>query len=151
MFVLFINYYYICKQIVNKMNTRLQQFLGAENISQSQFADSIGVARASVSHILAGRNKPGYDFILSMARHYPALNIEWLITGNGRMYKAVSGQAPVQNESGSESLFPEVEIVPEAPVIERNTLDVRPKRAKTQRSISKIVVFYDDNSFEEIG
>ena len=151
MFVLFINYYYICKQIVNKMNTRLQQFLGAENISQSQFADSIGVARASVSHILAGRNKPGYDFILSMARHYPALNIEWLITGNGRMYKAVSGQAPAQNESGSESLFPEVEIVPEAPVIERNTLDVRPKRAKTQRSISKIVVFYDDNSFEEIG
>ena len=45
------------------MNIRLQQFLSAENLSQAQFADIIGVARASVSHIIAGRNKPGFDFI----------------------------------------------------------------------------------------
>ena len=51
------------------MNTRLQQFLSAENISQSQFADTIGVARASVSHILAGRNKPGFDFLVGMSQH----------------------------------------------------------------------------------
>ena len=68
------------------MNKRLEQFLAAENISQAEFADKIGVARASVSHVLAGRNKPGYDFIESMARHYPALNIDWIITGRGKMY-----------------------------------------------------------------
>ena len=50
------------------MNSRLQQFLDAENINQAQFADSIGVARASVSHILAGRNRPGYDFIANMLK-----------------------------------------------------------------------------------
>jgi transcriptional regulator with XRE-family HTH domain len=69
------------------MNSRLLQFIQAENISQSQFADSIGVARASVSHILAGRNKPGFDFIGSMARRYPSLNVDWLVTGRGKMYK----------------------------------------------------------------
>lgn len=69
------------------MNKRIQQFLAAENITQSQFADSINVARASVSHIIAGRNKPGFDFIENMARRYPSLNLEWLITGKGRMYK----------------------------------------------------------------
>ena len=69
------------------MNQRLQQFLSAENISQSQFADTIGVARASVSHILAGRNKPGFDFILGMAKAFPTLNIDWLITGKGKMYR----------------------------------------------------------------
>ena len=58
------------------MNQRLQQFLSAENISQAQFADSIGVARASVSHILAGRNKPGFDFIESMARKYPNVSMD---------------------------------------------------------------------------
>ena len=41
-----------------KMNRRLLQFLAAENISQAAFADKIHVARASVSHILKGRNKP---------------------------------------------------------------------------------------------
>ena len=69
------------------MNTRLQQFLSAENISQSEFADTIGVARASVSHILAGRNKPGFDFLVGMCQHYPPLNLEWLLTGKGRMYQ----------------------------------------------------------------
>lgn len=69
------------------MNKRLQQFIFAENISQSSFADTLGVARASVSHILSGRNKPGFDFIESLTKAYPALNIEWLITGEGKMYK----------------------------------------------------------------
>ena len=73
------------------MNKRLEQFLKAENISQSQFADSIGVARASVSHILAGRNKPGFDFLVSMSRQYPALNLEWLITGKGKMFSGGIG------------------------------------------------------------
>ena len=76
------------------MNTRLQQFIRAENLSQSQFADAIGVARASISHILAGRNKPGFDFIESMARHFPALNLEWLITGKGKMYKDTISDSP---------------------------------------------------------
>ena len=72
------------------MNTRLEQFLSAENLSQSQFADTIKVARASVSHILAGRNKPGWDFLTSMMKHYPNLNLEWLMTGSGKMYKSAS-------------------------------------------------------------
>ena len=80
------------------MNSRLQQFLNAENLTQAQFADSIDVARASISHILAGRNKPGFEFIESLAKHYPALNIEWFITGKGRMYKTASepAQEPVR-------------------------------------------------------
>lgn len=106
------------------MINRLLQFLGAENISQSQFADTIGVARASVSHILSGRNKPGYDFIEGIMLHYPALNMEWLITGRGRMYKC--------SDTGGESLFSE-----------ENTVQVG-------RRIERVVVFYSDNTFQEI-
>ena len=67
------------------MNLRLQQFINAENITQSELADTIGVARGSISHILSGRNKPSFDLIEKMAACYPALNIEWLITGKGKM------------------------------------------------------------------
>ena len=74
------------------MNTRLKQFLAAENISQSQFADTIKVVRASVSHILAGRNKPGYEFLSGLMSHYPNLNIEWLMFGKGKMYKTQEQQ-----------------------------------------------------------
>lgn len=97
------------------MNTRLKQFLAAENISQSQFADTIKVVRASVSHVLAGRNKPGYDFIKAIMTAYPRLNIEWLIVGKGKMYKSAqdfneTAQSPVsaQIRDSREDEFPQL-------------------------------------------
>lgn len=148
------------------MNRRLQQFLAAENISQSQFADEIGVARASISHILAGRNKPGFDFIESMARHYPTLNLEWLVLGSGKMYKTATEAtpAPVQEHfTPVEKLFAdEVETAaielatgspspaPEPQPTERNTLRNKAQSIKGQRNISRIVIFYDDNTYQEL-
>ena len=147
------------------MNKRLQQFLAAENINQSHFADTIGVARASISHILAGRNKPGFDFIESMARHYPELNLEWLITGRGRMYNTqksapetpVEATTPLSPLAGN-GLFSEPEKQPEtasqtplSPQINSfDNLDNYIKNTNNQRTISKIIVFYSDGSFQEV-
>ena len=100
------------------MNKRLLQFLQAENISQAQLADTLSVARGSVSHILSGRNRPGFDFIESLLLHYPSLNLDWLITGKGRMYREEAEDSPQINI---------------------------PSRSK----VSKIMVFYDDGTFEE--
>lgn len=121
------------------MYHRLLQFINAENISQSQFADNIGVARASISHILSGRNKPGFDFIEGMARHYPALNLEWLITGKGKMYK------DMQDNLFSDSYDNNDDTGDEKKEIVQNT-----PASSDERSISKIVVFYDDNTFVEL-
>lgn len=154
MFVTFKYSCYICKQIVNIMDTRLQQFLSAENISQSQFADIIGVARASVSHILSGRNRPGFDFIERMAKCYPALNLEWLITGKGRMYKTDSEiVAPRLWDDEESSAIPADTVIKEydsPSPIERTTSTKVVQKSTNQRNISKIVVFYDDNTFQEL-
>ena len=104
------------------MDKRLQQFLDAENISQAQLADTLGVARAGISHILSGRNKPGFDFLEAMALHYPQISMDWLLTGKGRMYKDASAS------SGENPVFAAMQ----AP-----------------RRVSKILVFYDDNTFDE--
>ena len=88
------------------MNNRLQRFLDAENITQSQLAERLGVAKASISHILAGRNKPGFDFIQSMAQNYPDLNLDWLIAGKGKMYKSQnSPQAIVHRRQGQRPII----------------------------------------------
>ena len=132
------------------MNERLQQFLSAENLTQSQFADSINVARASISHILAGRNKPGFEFIESVARRYPSLNIEWFITGRGKMYKSAS-EAPaapvspvIEDAIPAEDLF-----AAHVESIKSNTLDRHAQTFKKEKNISKILVFYNDGTFEE--
>ena len=136
------------------MNRRLQQFLAAENISQSQFADTIGVARASISHILAGRNKPGFDFIERTARHYPDLNLDWLITGRGKMYSSAKSapEAPADPISPlppqtQGSLFDDPLPTPPASTIH---LDNRTQSTTNQRTISKIILFYTDGSFQEL-
>lgn len=101
------------------MDKRLQQFLDAESISQAQLAETLGVARAGISHILSGRNKPGFDFLEAMATRFPQISMDWLLTGKGRMYKDV----PAENSNFAATQPP--------------------------RRVSKILVFYDDNTFEE--
>lgn len=148
------------------MNRRLQQFLSAENISQAQFADSIDVARASVSHVLAGRNKPGYDFIRSISEHYPKLNLEWLISGKGKMYKSDSPAAPVSapaapsepvsslfNEESFDETYETANSAPASYNTENKPIQqsvIQENASLQQRSITKIIVFYDDNTFQEL-
>ena len=110
------------------MNRRLLQFLQAENVTQTQFADTLGVARGSVSHILSGRNKPGYDFLESLLLHYPSLNMEWLLTGKGRMY----GSSGPSEEAVQAQLPLEI-----------------PRKEHSEPTVTKILVFYSDNSFQE--
>lgn len=147
------------------MNNRLQQFLSAENISQAQFADTIDVARASVSHVLAGRNKPGYDFIKSISDHYPKLSMEWLINGKGKMYKDNStvppvSAAPAPEKNYDDDLFSSLEeekspatdeIQPKImSLTETKDLNKTTQVVNNKRSILKIVVFYDDNTYQEL-
>lgn len=151
------------------MNTRLQQFLNAENISQAQLADTLEVARAGVSHILAGRNKPSYDFITSLMLRFPKLNIEWLMFGKGKMYKDLTS-APIRKESNL--LFDEVELQddePEASAQEAVIPDVTVSEAANivsladiknsaqqvqsvvkQRNVKKILILFDDGSYQEM-
>lgn len=155
------------------MNTRLKQFLAAENISQSQFADTIRVVRASVSHVLSGRNNPSYEFIKAIMNCYPNLNMEWLMLGKGKMYKEQSESLPKAQTPAplpeSDLLFgdyyddmeitpPEEEkVVPfpeqevkNQPTTNINTLNNTIQTIVKQRNVSKILILFDDGTFQEM-
>lgn len=149
------------------MNGRLQKFLEAENITQSQMADRLGVAKASISHILAGRNKPGFEFIQNMARCFPDLNLEWLITGKGKMYKSAGErlvqpeiprqEPPVEQDLGlfgdnqsEPDLFPNDNAGEAAKVEEKVERDSPSESSASHPKIVKIMVFYDNGTFKEL-
>ena len=69
------------------MNNRLQQFLELENITPARLADTLGVQRSGLSHILSGRNKPGYEFLTKLLTKFPHINSDWLLLGKGKPYK----------------------------------------------------------------
>ena len=70
------------------MKDRLSKIISAEGLTPSTLADEIGVQRSGISHILSGRNYPSFDFMQKLLERFPKLNIEWLISGKGSMYKS---------------------------------------------------------------
>lgn len=152
--------------LITTMNTRLKQFLAAENITQSQFADTINVVRASVSHVLSGRNNPGYDFIKAIMTAYPALSMEWLILGRGKMYRESPTDAvtappepdfqPIYHEPDlfenldkQDENIPVVEVVP---TVSQTTVSQTtvPSPVVKQRKVVKVTIFFDDGTYQEM-
>ncbi|MDR0667882.1 MAG: helix-turn-helix transcriptional regulator [Prevotellaceae bacterium] len=136
------------------MTDRLTQFLATEQLSPTRFADLIGVQRSGVSHILAGRNKPGYDFLEKFLTRFPAVNIEWFITGKGKMYK--DRIMPELFDTPVATLPAEASTRADAPEEPPASPDPLPPCAKTtaqlsaeaiEKNIEKVMIFYSDNTF----
>ena len=57
---------------------RIELLMKCYNLSSSQFADRTGIQRASVSHILSGRNKPSLEVMLKIYDAFPNLDMNGL-------------------------------------------------------------------------
>lgn len=145
------------------MKDRIKNFIAAERLTPARFADIIGVQPATISHIISERNRPSLEFIQKMLASFPNLNPEWLIAGNGNMYKEQATphifeteKLPVNQNIAQENnnnqndgttvqslgLFSENNT--QSIEIEKNITD-----AKIQnREIEKIIICYSDKTFE---
>ncbi len=56
------------------------------NISASEFAETLGIQRSSISHFLSGRNNPSLDVIKKILTAYPDISADWLILDEGEMF-----------------------------------------------------------------
>jgi plasmid maintenance system antidote protein VapI len=88
----------------------------AEGLTNSKFASILGIQRSNITHIIDGRNKPSITFIEKLINKFPHVNIEWLITGIGEMYKQneisepKNGQKTNRKKVVPPTLFPEIAI-----------------------------------------
>jgi len=132
------------------MQDQIQEILTKERLSSSQFADRIGVQRSSVSHVLSGRNKPGFDFIQKILVAFPKIDGDWLITGSGEMYKGKSPSGDLF-EAKKETQLPDSEVKTEKRPV---TLNIRKQEKDVEkvlkkREIERVIVFYTDRTFRE--
>lgn len=112
------------------------------NLSARQFAQEIHVRPGTISNMMSGRNNPSLEVMKRIMERYPTLNPEWLILGVGNMWRTPPGQeaglfdglAPEGMKSRDHRSTKEEPSVPTA---------VPPK------TITKIVVYYSDNTYEE--
>ena len=139
---------------------RLKLILERVNLTPGNFADKIGVAPATISHILSGRNKyPSAEVMLRLHETYPDIDLNWLLTGEGTLVKddpdsmftgSLFGENPInptqrtsesenRKENALESAKNDDNVVVKQEIIYKE---------KPARNIAEIRIFYDDGTYE---
>jgi len=77
------------------MVERIRQLLHDKQLTPTQFADTIGIARPIVSHILSGRNKPSLEVVQKILAAFTDLSMPWLLNGSGPMWGPAAPVTPV--------------------------------------------------------
>ncbi len=137
------------------------------NLSPGNFAEQIGVAPATISHILSGRNKyPSAEVMLRLHEAYPEIDLNWLLTGEGMMKKddpdslftgtlfgeptLNAAKTSINAATSTEKPENRKEIQSDIPLNTDNTV-VKQEiiyKEKPSRKIAEIRIFYDDGTYE---
>lgn len=133
---------------VNSIIKRLSYFLDGKQISKSQFADACNIPRPTLSQLFSGKiRKVGDDIINTIHLTYPEIPMMWLLFGDGENPVFL----PSETKLHENSIFENSPRDDEAYRNLATTTDIGEKtfQDRPSKEISKIVVFFTDNSFEE--
>ncbi|WP_299209976.1 helix-turn-helix domain-containing protein [uncultured Dokdonia sp.] len=126
---------------------RLEKILKEYELSASTFADKIQVGRATISHILSGRNKPSLDFVMKIVQTFSQVDLYWLLEGKGTFPKTEehSTFTPTTN---SIKQYPnstkETSEDKDATTTIANSL----YHHESSKKIKRIIIFMEDGTFE---
>ena len=139
---------------------RLKLILERVNLTPGNFADKIGVAPATISHILSGRNKyPSAEVMLRLHETFPDIDLNWLLTGEGTLVK----DDPDSMFTGSlfgDNLLNATKSTTESENRKENSLETAKNtdnpivkqeiiyKEKPARKIEEIRIFFDDGTYE---
>ncbi len=108
-----------------EISERIRLVINSQNLTAAAFADKLGVQRSNVSHVLAGRNKPSFEFLEKLITAFPSVSVAWLVTGETKPIT----ETLTQTEKPLEKI-----------------LKVDSKT--NSKKVVKIMIFYDDFSIE---
>lgn len=136
--------------VLDAIKERIFQFIEDQGLSNADFAASIDIGSAVVSHMKNGRNKVSLNVYAKILNSFPILNPDWLLFGEGVMYRNESIDS-VQSTNFQPNLFTPTtkKIETEALKSTPNPVE-QPELIRASRQVKKIMIFYDDNSFQEL-
>ncbi|MDR1880393.1 MAG: helix-turn-helix domain-containing protein [Tannerellaceae bacterium] len=128
-----------------------------EAMNPAKFAETIGIQRSAMSHIISGRNNPSLDVVMKILERFTYVDSDWLLSGKGEMLRDGSTAAP-DLFSKTPINPPRVQVVPEyrrEKGVESPRMDTKQTendsviRVKTEsKNVTKIMIFYSDNTYD---
>ena len=76
------------------MNERLKKLRKELDMTQQEFADSIGIKRSTMATYESGRNEP-IDAVISLICKQHNVNEDWLRSGEGEMFEQLTEQEKI--------------------------------------------------------
>lgn len=121
---------------------RLEMVLDHYGISASELAEKIDFNRSTISHLLAGRNKPSLDFVMKLLQNFPEVSIDWLVLGKGVFPSLPSAAEKIPQEKKSESPPPDLfsEALPEK--------ELPSTKPDNKKQVERIAIFFSDGTFK---
>ncbi len=124
-----------------EFSERLEQIFEYYDLNASAFADKIDVGRASISHLLSGRNKPSLDFVMRVVKTFPEVELYWLLNGKGQFPEKENKETETKvNSSTSESKTIKTSTPPHP--------ESKPNDDYSNSDIKRIVIFYKNGTFK---
>ena len=147
------------------MREKLLKLMKSEKLSSSRLAEILEIQPSSISHILSGRNKPSYDFLVKILRRFPTLNPDWLLLDAEQMYRSneeldrrindtntqssqTTGSAEKMIVNSKSALNPKNEISQNSTNRPIENIATVANIATDGRTIERVIVLYTDKSFE---
>lgn len=133
------------------MKDRLNEIIEKKRLTATKFATLIDANPSAISHLLKGRNKPGYDLLVNIARAFPDISMDWLLTGKGKM--SVQQEIPEPTPIGTlfDAAYGKQEETP--PEETKAAVPSEPAARFTSedsgKSLKRIILFFSDGSFED--
>ena len=118
---------------MNKKNilNRIKKIITDNNLSNSEFAEKIGIPKSSVTHLLSERNKPSLDVIIKISETFDDISTDYLIFGYESDRELTSEQL--------NNLFDD---------LDKETSKDSVK--DSNNTIKYIILIYENNKFEQI-
>jgi len=140
------------------LSEKIKQILVEKNISPSHFADEIGIQRSSISHIIAGRNKPSLDIVQKIIKRFPDLGINWILEDE-HLPESISEITPfktdhsagtyAQKPVGSAFQDSRRSNVSDTNATHKNVRSETSATDGDDKKIERILIFYSDGTFQE--
>ena len=110
---------------------RIKKIIEGSNLTNSEFAEKIGVPKSSISHLLSKRNKASLDIITKISEEFHDITTDYLIFGSTLSKK--------DEIKASEDLF--------SSHLQGNS-QVSVKELNNR--VKSIIIIYENNKFEQI-
>jgi transcriptional regulator with XRE-family HTH domain len=153
---------------------RIEKVMQLEKMNSAVFATAINIQGSTLSHILNGRNNPSLAVLQNILNRFPNISPEWLIMGQGTIEKSTKqSQSPTlfgfEDENNSDSDTSNIKSDKKndlsfATIQQKNDGNIEIPVQNTQEStkkdfisqiktnprmVSKIIIYYTDNTFQE--